>query len=221
MPRPTSPILSRNKIATAALQVVDDHGDFTIGQVAGALGVRPSSLYNHVSGRTEIIELMRDHLVPEWLGDHPAADDFTAAPGTPWQDALEAFVTEYRNALGAHPRLVPLLTSSTVAAPKITSFYQALAAVLREAGFLDEHLLDAVTTVDGFAIGAALDLVAPEHIWDPSHFTDGPMHDALHNAPSGRRRADQSFAFGLQVLVQGLRAQCERLKSDTSRPSGD
>jgi hypothetical protein len=42
--RPSTPLLSQEAIAVAALRLVDRTGEFTIAQVADALGVRPSSL---------------------------------------------------------------------------------------------------------------------------------------------------------------------------------
>lgn len=197
MARPSTPILSTRKIAEAAMAIIDAEGDFTIGQLAHALKVRPSSLYNHVTGRAEIIELIRDHL---------DADSVSIDPLATWDAALASIITQYRERLGTHPRLIPLLTAQTISAPGVASFYQSIAGILREAGFEDEWLLDAVTTIDGFALGAALDLAAPADVWDATKFSDGPMHDALASAPSGRERADRSFEFGLRVLIDGLSA---------------
>ncbi len=59
MPRPTQPILSTRNITDAALDAVDATGDFTMPGIAKQLNVTPSSLYTHISGRSEIVELMR------------------------------------------------------------------------------------------------------------------------------------------------------------------
>ena len=55
MARPSTPKLSPGSIAKAALKLVDGSGEFTIPQLAAALKVRPSSLYNHVGGKGEIV----------------------------------------------------------------------------------------------------------------------------------------------------------------------
>lgn len=204
MARPKKPLLSRQLIAEAALATVDATGDLTIEQVSRRLGVAASSLYNHVSGRNEIIELMRDRLVPS---------DVAELANNSWEMALTAFITTYRNSVGQHPRLIPLLTLNTVSGTSTAQFYQALATILRNAGFADTALLDAVTTVDGFALGAALDLAAPDVVWSVERFPSGPMRDALDAAPEGRTRSDQSFAFGLEVLVAGLRQAVVRSNS--------
>ena len=59
MGRPATPKLSVEKIAAAALDLVDAQGEFTMGEIAAALSVRPSSLYNHVAGKVEVIEAIR------------------------------------------------------------------------------------------------------------------------------------------------------------------
>jgi carbon-monoxide dehydrogenase medium subunit len=67
--RPSTPLLSREAIAAAAVGVVDRTGEFTIAQVADALGVRPSSLYNHLSSKGEIVEAILLDTRPPNAGD--------------------------------------------------------------------------------------------------------------------------------------------------------
>ncbi|MBN9176067.1 MAG: TetR/AcrR family transcriptional regulator C-terminal domain-containing protein [Microbacterium sp.] len=196
MVRPLKPKLSRPAIASAAIAAVDADGDFTIEQLASKLGVAASSLYNHVSGRADIVELMRDELF---------ADTTNVPDLGSWELTLTAFVGRYRAALGRHPRVIPLLIGNTLAGPTTTAFYQALATILRHAGFDDAQLLDAVTTVDVFALGAGLDLSTPEDMWRPERFPPGPMQDALMAGTASPGRSDRAFDFGLAVMVAGLR----------------
>ena len=62
MPRPRTPLLSTDRIADAAMELVDDGAPFGVNAIARRLGVTPSSLYNHVRGRDEIVELMSGRL---------------------------------------------------------------------------------------------------------------------------------------------------------------
>lgn len=200
MARPARPILSPDKIADAALDQVDRTGDFTIGSVAKALGVRPSSLYNHVDGRDAIIELMRIRLMPAQTPEHV---------GQAWDESLAELIRIYRESIGRHPRLVPLLTSATIGAPAIAALYERFCEVLGDAGFGAPELLDAITAIDTLALGSALDLAAPDEVWDRT--TMGPlMRAAIDAAASGRARADQSFEFGLRILLDGFRARLDR-----------
>lgn len=197
MARPSSPILSAEKIARTALALVDATGEFTVGAVAGKLGVRPSSLYNHVSGRDDIVEGMRALM----LSDVAIKLD----PDASWDEAFPSLLREYRDAFARHPRLIPMMTSSTVVSEPVMRMYGVLATILRKSGVPDDLLLDAITIMDSFVLGAALDVAAPDEVWDSSAATSDAMHAAIDAAPKGRARADRSFDIGLRVLLDGLR----------------
>ena len=195
MARPTSPLLSGDKIARAALGLVDTTGELTMARLADALGVRPSSLYNHVAGRAEVVEAMRALVFTE-----PPIDLSGDDPATTLPRVLRA----YRDAFARHPRLVPMLTAHTVAAPEVLAIYSALARLLSRSGIPDDRLLDAVTILDSYVIGAALDAVAPEQVWADSDVAGAELRAALAEAPAGHERADRSFELGLLVVLSGL-----------------
>ena len=197
MARPSQPILSADKIAAAAIEAVDTGGQFTMPGIAKALGVSPSSLYNHVSGKREIVEIVRARLIRE----HPMHVD----PDASWEESVVGVLRSYRASFAKHPRLIPILTSYTVAAPAVMEVYESLARVLRDAGIPVTELLDAITLIDSFSIGSALDLAAPDEVWDSGNAAGPTLREAIHAAPVGRARADQSFEFGLEVLLIGLR----------------
>ncbi|MDQ3155445.1 MAG: TetR/AcrR family transcriptional regulator [Actinomycetota bacterium] len=197
MARPSQPILSADKIAVAAIEAVDTGGQFTMPGIANALGVSPSSLYNHVSGKREIVEIVRARLIAE----HPMHVD----PDASWEESVVGVLRAYRASFAKHPRLIPILTSHTVAAPAVMEVYESLAMVLRDAGIPDTELLDAITLIDSFSIGSALDLAAPDEVWDSGNAAGPTLRAAIAAAPVGRARAEQSFEFGLEVLLIGLR----------------
>ena len=200
MARPPTPLLSVEKIARAALHLVDTTGELTMAQLARALGVRPSSLYHHVPGREAIIEAVRAAVFAEQHLDVDAGTD----ADQPVEERLAQLLRGYRDAFARHPRLIPVLTAHTVSAPEVLAIYSALATLLARWGVTDEHLLDAVTILDCFVIGAALDVTAPEEVWSPSGAESPELRRALAVAPTGRARADQSFEIGLRVLLGGL-----------------
>jgi AcrR family transcriptional regulator len=199
MGRPTSPLLSIERIAATAIDLVDRHGEFTIAQVAAALGVRPSSLYHHVTSKSQIVEAMRS-LIFESM---PAA---AAATGADWQQQVRSLLRSYREAFAAHPRLVPFLTAQTVSAPDAMRVYDDVATILSAAGLPAERLLDTITVLDSFVIGSALDLVAPDEVWDADHARSPQLQRAIRSADSGRTRADRAFELGLDLILGGLAA---------------
>ncbi|MCW2756936.1 MAG: TetR family transcriptional regulator [Nocardioidaceae bacterium] len=198
MARPSAPILSADKIARTALALVDTTGEFTVNGVAAKLGVRPSSLYNHVAGKVEIVEAMRGLVFADGA--------LVLDPESSWDETLPQMLRAYRDAFAQHPRLIPMLTAYTVVAPRVMEMYGVLATVLVRAGVPDDRLLDAITVMDSYVIGSALDLAAPDLVWDPESATSDAMRSAIEAAPRGRARADQSFELGLEIVLRGVLA---------------
>lgn len=198
MARPSTPLLSVDKIAGAAIALVDATGELTMTRLAQALCVRPSSLYNHVAGRDDLVEAMRTVVFSEM----PVDVDPALAPN----EALPVILRAYREAFARHPRLIPMLTAHTVAAPDVLRLYSTLATLLARSGIPDEHLLDALTILDCFVIGAALDVAAPDEVWAVGDAASHELRTAVERSPRGRVRADQSFELGLAVVLGGLDA---------------
>ena len=204
MSRPKVPLLSVDRIVTEALAMIDDGVDFGIVHLARRLGVNPSSLYNHVSGRDEIIELIRGRL----------ADDFeiVVEPGMPWDEVVEYVVRRQRAMFAAHPLFLPLLVGKTVTDPRVISYYEDLAAALGLAGFPDAEVLDIVAMLDAFALGSGLDLSAPVEVWKTPDAA-GALGRLLASADDGVSRSERAFELGLRFLLAGL---CDRLSTITS-----
>ena len=72
MARPSKPKLSTTAIAEAALQLVDAQGELTLPQLAKALSVSASSLYNHVQALNSPKPYApRPFVVPSWSSCRP------------------------------------------------------------------------------------------------------------------------------------------------------
>lgn len=197
MPRPKTPLLDSTAIAQAALASLDARGTFTMPGIAKDLGVAVSSLYHHVPSREHLLELIRG-LVAVDLAERI---DWSS----PWPDAVRQWLISYRNAFGAHPELVRALTAQTVRSPQVLAGYNALAQVLIDAGFQLERIIDIVTLLDTLALGSALDLAAPEQVWDTTGLDDrAPLSVAVRAAPSGTARAASSFEFAMDLVIAGL-----------------
>ena len=198
MGRPSTPLLSQELIAAAALELVDGTGEFTVAQVAAALKVRPSSLYNHVAGKAQIVEAMRALIFREVPAVAVDPDD------EEWTGQVRVLLRAYRDAFAAHPRLVPMLTGQTVSSPEVMRIYDDLSRILTAHRIPVDRLLDVITILDSFVIGSALDAVAPDQVWDAEQARSAELTEAIRTAGEGRSRADRAFELGLDVLLDGL-----------------
>ncbi len=199
MGRPPVPILSTDRIASTAMDLVNATGGFTIPEVAKKLDVSPSSLYNHVSGREQIVELLRERAMSEVT----LPDD---CPDRPWTDVVADIMRSYRLSFARYPRLIPLLTLHAVNCSHAFTMYNALASTLRRAGFDAADTLRIITMVDCFVLGSALDLAAPEQPWEAGGEVGPELAAALATGAPMPDRADDAFEYGLAVLLSGLTA---------------
>ncbi|WP_051808567.1 TetR/AcrR family transcriptional regulator C-terminal domain-containing protein [Actinoplanes subtropicus] len=208
MPRPSTPLLSRAQIATAALALIDEAGTFTLPGLAKALSVSPSSIYHHFpGGRESIVEAIRGLLAAEGIETEPGGRD--------WRRFVEDWSRAYREEFARHPRAVPLLTGQVVTDPETLAGYEAVARVLRDAGFRDETLLHAVTILDSFIIGSALDASAPLGVWADSPDPGSALGSAIRaarNEPA--RSSERSFEIGLRIILDGLGAIASAVRQD-------
>ncbi|KAB2381649.1 TetR/AcrR family transcriptional regulator [Actinomadura montaniterrae] len=202
MGRPPRRLVTREAIMRAALDLVDEHGAaaLSVNRVAAALGVKGPSLYNHISGRDEVVDGIRELIVGEMALD-PSI--------TPWTAAVDGWARSYRAAFAAHPNAVPLLAARPVRSRAALRAYADAFTVLRRAGWPEDRLLPLVHAVEYFLLGSVLVLDDPP---------DGPLPgddvppglEPMLNAPPGHR--DLAFEAGLAALIQGFAAELAALR---------
>ncbi|MFI9374435.1 TetR/AcrR family transcriptional regulator [Streptomyces parvulus] len=177
-----------------------------VNAIARQLGVRPSSLYNHVDGLDGIVELVRGRLTERYLVRSQSAE---------WDSAIETMLRALRQMYADYPTLVPLLVSATVRSETVIAEYDRLVTTLLDAGFREDEVLGLVAVIDAFAIGFGLDLAAPANVWDASVPTAN-FGRLLGATPTGRERSDLGFEIGLGMLMSGLRQRLAHHTADVS-----
>ncbi|WUR84317.1 TetR/AcrR family transcriptional regulator C-terminal domain-containing protein [Streptomyces phaeochromogenes] len=182
----------------AALALADEKSTLTIPALARALGVAPSALYHHVSGRDEIISLMREELVLTIGGDKDWSQ--------PWERGLEDWARTYLSAFAAHPGAVPLLATAPLAEPFMHAMYERVAELLLGGGFAEDQVMHVITALESFVLGSALDLVTPSVMFsDVARDTVPHLSIALDHTSTDHSRAARAFDIGLHALLTGFR----------------
>jgi AcrR family transcriptional regulator len=210
--------LSREAIADAALAIVDAEGldGLSMRRLAEELGTGPASLYAHVSGKSELLQLLIDRV---------AAGDVEAPPPDPerWQQQLKDFARRMRDALAAHRDLAGASLANIPTGPNVMRRIDGLLGILRASGLPDQviayaaDLLPQYVTVDAYE-GS---LFAQRMEREPQYFEELTQYFAALPAerfpnvaalvPELMRggEGDERFEFGLEVIVRGLAAMAD------------
>jgi AcrR family transcriptional regulator len=201
--------LSRDSIVETALMLADQNGPeaLSMRKIAGALGVKAMSLYNHVRNKEEILEALVERVVGEI--ELPTIDgDWKAAMRTRGRSAYEV--------LRRHPWAIMLILTSANAGPMMLRYVDATLGCLRTAGFSYEIADHAWHTMDNHIYGFTLQEV--NFPFETSEYTDTarefmPAVDT-EQVPyfaelatlimEGRYPGIHDLEFGLNLILDGL-----------------
>lgn len=218
------PGLSLRKIVGAAIELADAEGlgGLSMRKVADRLGFTTMSLYRHVPGRDQLVDLMVD----EALGEHP--DDVPEAAG--WRARLEAAARQAWRIRGRHPWLAEVRGTRHLPGPNGVAHYDYMLSTLTGTALAPSEVIAAVGLVGRFVDAEALHLLetqreerrsgVSEQEWWGARDT---LYERLDRYPTitalweagGWDAPDDSFEFGLRRLLDGIQALIE--ERDESR----
>jgi AcrR family transcriptional regulator len=229
-PGERKPSLSRERIAAAAIGLVDTEGlkALSMRRIAEDLGVGTMTLYHYVRTKDELIELIDDALMGELIvgeDELPAGD---------WRTGLTAIAMRSRAVHRNHPWVLRAVggLGNRIGPNGMRHFEQSLAAVAGT-GLGPEDRLDIVSLVDeyvfGYGLRAATD-ADPEHRsafddlreYVEAQLESGDFPHIQELFPPGSDRAEvwarfeaieldeQRFERGLNKLLDGIALELER-----------
>jgi AcrR family transcriptional regulator len=140
--------LSRDAIVTVGVELVEEGGldALTMRAVGRRLGAGAMSLYRHVSGHEELLDLVLARLMAE-IPDTPRSGD--------WREDAAALARDVRSALLRRPQLTVLLTSRAGAGGGLATLERAM-AIFRSAGLAPKEAAFANHALGNYIAGAAL-----------------------------------------------------------------
>lgn len=109
----------------------------------------------------------------------------------------------------AHPHAIPLLMTSPVRAPKVLRQYEQAVRLLLDVGFPMTEVMTVITALENLVLGSALDLAAPETMWELPPDSPGTEKLAEALAAIGTRRADAAFELALGAFVNHCRVRLD------------
>lgn len=204
--RPLNRILSQEAITRAALTLIETRGyeGLTMSSLARALKVAPSSLYNHVESKGDVLILLQDHVMTQV--------DVSGFETEPWEQAIRRFAWSYRDVFTRHTPLIPVIAVLPVSgAPQTLAVYEALTRGFERAAWPEPLIVPAIIALESFIFGSAFDATAPETIFESGQLAGHyPRFTAAVSAlkdNADRRQADVAFGMGLDALILGLQAR--------------
>jgi AcrR family transcriptional regulator len=146
VPRPRS--LSSSVIAAAALAVLDRDGlaGLSMRAVAEELGMSTMSLYRYVADRRELEGLVVDLV----LG---TVDPLLPARTT-WRARVTMLADRIREAVRAHPAVVPLLLAHRHSSRSVMRYTEGFLAALTDAGLIGKARVIGLRALVSYVIGA-------------------------------------------------------------------
>lgn len=200
MPRPSTPLLSRDRIRDTALRLIDADGLDTLSmrRLAAELGVQAASLYSHYPTKDHVLDAVANLLTRQ-------VDASGFADGD-WRTGLRTWARSYRDALASHPNAVPLVASGAGQRDDFLAMANAVHGGLVQAGWPPRYATMIAGSVKYLVIGAASTPFASGFADDVQVYLDRyPNLTQAHRLRADAERIDHdSFELGLDALVRGL-----------------
>jgi AcrR family transcriptional regulator len=203
--------LSRERVLRAAVALAGSEGieALTMRRLGQELGVEAMSLYKHVANKEDLLDGMVDVVFAEIELPRAGAD---------WRTAMRDRAISVRRALIRHAWATPLMQSRSRPGPATLRHHDAVIGTLRAAGFPIPLVAHALSALDSYIYGFALQQRAlpfetPEETADlaESIMAGFPADEYPHLVEltvehvlrPGYDYGDE-FEFGLDLLLDGL-----------------
>jgi TetR/AcrR family tetracycline transcriptional repressor len=205
--------LSRDRVIGAALRVMDKDGleAVSMRRVAREVGVEAMSLYNHVQGKDDLLEGIRQRVFSEFV--FPDLD-----PDDPYENGRRV-AQSWRDLLKAHPNMLELLAEEHEPPSSLEAF-QAMEvglAVLSSMGVPEDEIVQVFHAFGGYIQGYTM----------MEHEMDFQKHGGAAGLAELARRIDATqlpcvaaalpymadcdldaqFTLGLDLMLEGIRAR--------------
>jgi AcrR family transcriptional regulator len=208
--------LSREAIVATALDVLRAEGMDAVSmrRVAADLGTGPASLYAHVAGKDELLDLLYDEVVG-------AVPLFEPDPAR-WKEQVTQLWSDCRAVLAGAGDIARYSLGRVPMGPNALRISELTMSMLRSGGVPDQAVAWAVDVVGMFVTANAVEDAVTADLArkgrDPQEYYD-QVHRYFAGLPVDRfpitamlvpqlmtGTGDERFRFGLELLVGGLAA---------------
>jgi TetR/AcrR family transcriptional regulator, tetracycline repressor protein len=206
--------LSREQVLAAALGLLDEVGleHLTMRRLAAALGVQNGATYWHFPSKQALLETMADTLLTGLTAG--------LAAESPWDERITELARRLRGGLLSRRDGARLFSAVFFPLPNALAYGDAMIAALREGGLPSRDAAWAADTLTYYVVGHTIEEQLAAALPGSGHdatarLTDAVdpqrhphMYAALAHVPAPHRQGH--FAYGLHLIVNGIRADTER-----------
>ena len=228
------PTLTVDAIVAAAVEMADEAGlgALSMRALAERLKVGTMSLYTHVPGKAELIDLMLDTVLRETARPDDLPDG--------WRARLELVARENLALIHRHPWMLEIVTFRPPMGPGVIAKYDLELRALEGIGLTDVEMDSVLTLVLGYVQSSARQALEATLVEQRTGLTDdewwsaqAPLLDqvidpdrfpvatrvgtAATEAYRGLWDPDHTFEFGLQRVLDGIEALVGARRAGGSR----
>jgi len=233
--RKGKPDLSVDRIVAAAIAIADTEGlaALSMRRIAERLGVGTMSLYTHVPGKAELLDLMLDTAYGEIARPE-------RVPGG-WRARLEQIAHEHWALYRRHPWMLQVATSRPALGPNLTAKYDYELRAVDGIGLTEVEMDSVVSLIEGLVDSAARAAADAAQVQQRTGMTDeqwwrarAPLLDKVVDAsryPTAVRVGqvagatygaasdpEHAFKFGLQRMLDGIEVL---VRTRTAQPGAE
>ncbi|MGY1813825.1 TetR/AcrR family transcriptional regulator [Blastococcus sp. SYSU D00820] len=217
--------LGVDRIVAAAVDLADREGlaAVTMRRLAAGLGVGAMTLYTHVPGKGELVDLMYDTVLGEVYPEPPAGD---------WRARLTAVARANWDLYVRHPWAASLGTGRPILGPNLMRKYDLELAAVDGLGLSEVDMELVITLVGAFVRGTVTGLhekIAAEQqsglteaewwaatephierVFDAERYPTAARVGPVSGPELGAYAPERSFEFGLARVLDGIAVMVER-----------
>ena len=194
--------LSASQIVAAALRIIQRSGveSLSMRRLSKELGVSPMAPYYYVADKNGLLDLVVEAVLSEVVV--PGPDDGS------WDVRLRLLIDRIDAEVRSHPGLGDVLLEGLLGAQQ--RLLDAIMELLLEAGFGERDVLMAYATVHTYLYGRhKVTMATPDRVPGAEQPPSIARTSAYLDSVSGR----DYYAFGVETIIEGLRAQLRTPRS--------
>jgi AcrR family transcriptional regulator len=229
--RGPKPGLDLERIVSAAVELADREGlgALSMRRVAAEIGAGTMSLYRHVPGKGELLDLMLDHVIGP-------PESHAELHGKDWRTVLALTARDTWRLYLAHPWLLQVNQVRPILGPNALGVFDLTLASMEDLALTGREKVAMILVVDHYVTGAARTYILQRELCQQSEISDEDfwaaqepvLVEAMESGayPQIAKLPEDAFTiggeealeFGLAPLLDGLEAMVERKSRNARKP---